>query len=234
MPRDHRELGAPLRRECRDTYDRWERLASSHMGTGLMFAWALAEATVWPILPDFLLVPMVAANRRRFHVPLAAAVTGMAAGCATIVFFAYRAPRHAWGLLRHLPLVHEQQIDVARRHLAAHGTVAFLFQPWSGVPSKIWAVVAGAERPHPWLAIPALVIARGLRLALLAGATRLLAGRRAGAVRDHSIFLAATYVTVFSVGLWRISRPTRQASRDSRVRCAPHAVGGLHTPGAPS
>jgi membrane protein YqaA with SNARE-associated domain len=234
MPRDHREPGAPLRRECRDTYDRWELFASSRLGTRLMFAWALAEATVWPILPDFLLIPMVAANRRRFHVPLAAAVTGMAVGGATTVLFAYRAPRHAWGLLRHLPLVHEQQIDVARRHLAAHGTAAFLFQPWSGVPSKIWAVVAGAERPNPWLAIPALVIGRSLRMAVLAGAARLLAGRFAGAVRDHSIFLAATYVTVFSVGLWRISRPTRQAFRDSRVRCAPHAVGGLHTPRTPS
>src|SRR5919202_4036578 len=227
MPRDHRELGAPLRRECRDTYDRWERLASSHMGTGLMFMWALAEATVWPILPDFLLIPMVAANRRRFHVPLAAAVTGMAVGGATSVLFAYRAPRHAWGVLRQLPLVHEQQIDVARGHLAAHGTAAFLFQPWSGVPSKIWAVVAGAEHPNPWPAIPALVIARSLRMAAVAVVARLLAGRFAGAIRDHSIFLAATYVTAFAVGLWRISRPTRQACRDSRVGSL--AVGGLHT-----
>src|SRR5438270_10991959 len=116
MPRDHREPGAPLRRECRDTYDRWERLASSRLGTGLMFAWALAEATVWPILPDFLLVPMVAANRRRFHVPLAAAVIGMAAGCATNVLFAYRMPRRAWGLRWHPPLVHGQQIALAPRH----------------------------------------------------------------------------------------------------------------------
>ena len=142
------------------------------------------------------------------------------------MLFAYRAPRRAWGLLRHLPLVHEQQIDVARGHLAAHGTAAFLFQPWSGVPSKIWAVVAGAERSNPWLAIAALVIARSLRMALLAGAARLLAGRFAGAVRDHSIFLAATYVALFSFGLWRISQPTRQVSRDSR--------GVLRTPGAPS
>jgi membrane protein YqaA with SNARE-associated domain len=160
---------------------------------------------------------MAAANRRRFHVPLAAAATGMAVGGATTVLFAYRAPRHAWSLLRHLPLVHEQQIDVARGHLAAHGTVAFLFQPWSGVPSKIWAVVAGAERPNPWPAIAALVIGRSLRMGILAGAARLLAGRFAGAVRDHSIFLAATYVALFAFGLWRISRR-----------------GVSHTPRAPS
>src|SRR5918912_2266977 len=219
MPRDHRELNAPLRRECRETYDRWERLASSRLGTWLMFAWALAEATVWPILPDFLLVPLVAANRRRFHVPLAAAVIGMAAGCATTVLFAYRAPRHAWGLLRHLPLVHEQQIDVARRHLAAHGTAAFLFQPWSGVPSKIWAVVAGAERRNPWLAIPALVVARSLRMAVLAGAARLLAGRFAGAIRDHSIFLAATYVAVFSLRVWGRPPPREQADPGRQGGC---------------
>jgi membrane protein YqaA with SNARE-associated domain len=229
---DQREVGAPLRRECRDTYDRWERFASSRSGTRLMFAWALAEATVWPIIPDFLLIPMAAANRRRFHVPLVAAVTGMAVGGATTVLFAYRAPRYARGLLRHLPLVHEQQIDVARGHLAAHGTVAFLYQPWTGVPSKIWAVVAGAERPNPWLAIAALVIARSLRMALLAGVARLLGRRFAGVIRDHFNFLAATYVAVFSFGLWRISRPTRQASRVRRGVL--HTPGGLHPPGAPS
>ena len=232
MRRDHIKGGTPLRWECRDTYDRWERFASGRSGTWLMFAWALAEATVWPILPDFLLVPMAAANRRLFHVPLAAAVTGMAVGGATTVLFAYRAPRHAWGLLRQLPLVHEQQIEVARGHLAAHGTAAFLFQPWSGVPSKIWAVVAGAERPNPWPAIAALVIGRSLRMAVLAGAARLLAGRFAGAVRDHSTFLAATYVGVFSFGLWRISRPTDQASLDSRGVL--HAPGVSQTPRTPS
>src|SRR2546421_3240695 len=132
MPRDHGELGAPLRRECRDTYDRWERFASGRSGTRLMFVWALAEATVWPILPDFLLIPMAAANRRRFHVPLAAAVTGMAVGGATTVLFAYPAPRHAWGLLRHLPPVPQQQIDVPPGDPAPPGTMAFLFQPRTG------------------------------------------------------------------------------------------------------
>jgi hypothetical protein len=45
-----------------------------------MFAWAVAEATAWPIIPDALLVPMAAGARRRFYVPLDAAVAGMALG----------------------------------------------------------------------------------------------------------------------------------------------------------
>src|SRR2546421_6827505 len=109
MPRDHREVGAPLRRECRDTYDRWERFASSRWGAQLMFAWALAEATVWPILPDFLLVPMAAANRRRFHVPLAAAVAGMAGWGGPPPLFPPPAPPRPRGVLRAPPLVPARQ-----------------------------------------------------------------------------------------------------------------------------
>src|SRR5438477_1726441 len=75
-------LGAAIVRVCRDAFDRWERFASSRRGLGLMFAWAAGEATVWPIIPDFLLIPMAVGNRRRFSRSWAAAVAGMALGGA--------------------------------------------------------------------------------------------------------------------------------------------------------
>ncbi|MGE4606957.1 MAG: hypothetical protein AAEJ52_09475, partial [Myxococcota bacterium] len=45
--------------QSRAAFDRWEGFARSRAGLSVLFVWALAEATVWPIIPDALLVPMV-------------------------------------------------------------------------------------------------------------------------------------------------------------------------------
>lgn len=195
---------AALLKECRAAFDWWERLASSRPGYWLIFLWACAEATFWPIVPDFLLVPLAAANRRRFHRLLASAILGLALGGTLIYLFAYRAPGPAAIVLGWLPLVNDRQIAAAQAHLAAGGVAAFLYQPWSGVPFKVWAVEAGAQGLPPYLVIPTFIVARAIRLAIWATLARVLAGLCAGFVRDFSLFLALIYVVLFFYGWWQV------------------------------
>jgi membrane protein YqaA with SNARE-associated domain len=176
-----------------------------------MFGWAFAEATVWPIIPDALLVPMAAGNRRRSHVPLLAAVQGMALGGTALYLFAFVAPRRASRLLVRLPTVHERAIAGAQSRLNARGVWAFFWQPWSGIPFKVWAVVAGGQRLKPQRAIPIFVVARGMRMALLTTLARFLADRFIGVVRDRSLLLAVLYLALFFAGWWRLVRPDRGA-----------------------
>ena len=201
---DGMEPNAGLLRECRAIYDGWARFGSAHGGLGIMFLWAVAEATVWPIIPDFLLVPMAAGARRRFYLPLAAAIAGMAVGGSAIFLFAFVAPHQASSFLSHLPLVHDSQIRGAHRRLARDGVAAFFFQPWSGISFKVWAVVGGAMHANPWLAIPTFIVARSLRMAAFATGTGLLADRFAGFVRDFSLFLAVIYLALFFYGWWQV------------------------------
>src|SRR5205085_868596 len=103
--------------------------ATSRAGVGLMFAWAVAEAIFWPVIPDFLLVPLAAGAGRRFYKPLAAAVLGAALGGSALYLLAFWAPDAAWSLLRHAPLVDEGRIAAFQAQFAAGGVVAFLGQP---------------------------------------------------------------------------------------------------------
>jgi 1-acyl-sn-glycerol-3-phosphate acyltransferase len=196
---------AGLLRECRAAFDWWQRLASGRAGVALMFGWALAEATVWPIIPDFLLAPMAAANRRRFYLPLAASILGAAVGGVLLFLFAAHAPDGAYRVLRHVPMVHESQIAAADRELVARGAAGYFVQPWSGIPFKVWAVVGGALGLSPWRAIPAFILGRGLRMTLWATLARLLASRFPRFVRDFSLFLAAIYAVVFFYGWWQVT-----------------------------
>jgi membrane protein YqaA with SNARE-associated domain len=203
-PDDATTASAGLLRECRAVFDWWERFTSDWRGPSLMFAWAVAEATVWPIIPDFLLCPMAAGNRRRFYLPLLAAIAGTALGGIATFLFAWSTPDRAADLLHHLPLVHDQQIIHAHDKLNAEGARALLSQPWSGISFKVWGVQAGILKLDPWLVIPAFVCARAVRMTLFATLSRVGAGLFTGFVRDFSIFVAIVYVVLFFYGWWQV------------------------------
>lgn len=195
---------AALLRECRAAFDWWERFASSRAGTLVMFGWALAEAVVWPLIPDVLLVPMAAANRRRFYVPLAAAILGSALGGAALYLFAFWWPEWALDFLEIMPLVGDRQIETARERLATDGVSAFLGQPWSGIPFKVWGVLAGVQGLDPWRTIPAFILARALRMAVFATLARVLAGLGYTFLRDFFLYIVVIYLALFFYGWWQV------------------------------
>ena len=186
-------------------WERWERFATSRAGAVTMFVWAAAEATVWPLIPDALLVPLIAANRRRFYVPLLAAIAGMALAGTALYLVAFWRPEAAHEFMGRVPLVTDGQFADAERWLAEDGVRAFLRQPWSGVPFKVWAVVAGGLEISPWQAIPTFIAARALRMAVVATLARVLAGRFTGLLRGHALLVGALYVVLFLAGWWLVT-----------------------------
>jgi membrane protein YqaA with SNARE-associated domain len=204
---DRKTLGtgsAALLDECRRTWDAWERFSATRGAAVLMFAWALAEATVWPIIPDFLLVPLAAGSRRRLYVPLAASIGGSALGGIALFLFALQVPQAALTLLQHLPLVTEHQVELAHQQLDASGPQAFFFQPWSGVSFKVWAILAAAQQMDPATTIPIFILARALRMTIFAVVAGLIASRVRGFMRDFSLYVALVYVVVFGYGFWEL------------------------------
>jgi len=185
-------------------YDRWARFAESRAAAPVLFAWAVAEATVWPILPDALLAPLMLARRTRRLWLVAACVAGMTLGGIVTVLVAYWAPAFALDLLRDLPLVTADQISGAADGVRDHGAAGFLIQPVSGIPFKAWAAAAGAQELSPLLVIGAFIVARGLRMAataLLFGAIGRLLGPR---LRDWFAVVAVLYVAGFAFVFVRI------------------------------
>jgi membrane protein YqaA with SNARE-associated domain len=198
------KISAGLVRHSRAVFDGWVSFASSWRGVAVVFLWAVAEATVWPVIPDFLLAPMVVGNRRRFHVPLAAAALGSAIGGACLYFVAYWAPDQTMDFIRRLPFVSDGQMHEAARRLMANGAWAFFLQPWSGIAFKVWVAAAASEHISPWLAIPAFTVGRAIRMTIVATVTRILAGWLSGFVRDFSIFVLAVYLGLFFYGWWQV------------------------------
>lgn len=185
-------------------FDRWERFSRGWGGAGLMFAWSAAEATVWPIIPDFLLAPMAVGARRQFIRPLFATVAGSSLGGAALYLFALHEPRKSEVLLQHLPLTPPGQIQVAQRQISRRGTGAFLLQPWSGVPLKVWIVAAASAKLNPVAVVPTFIAGRAARMGLVAVGAGLLGDRLARIARDFFIVVAGTYLVLFSLGYRKV------------------------------
>jgi membrane protein YqaA with SNARE-associated domain len=182
-----RRASAPLARG-------WRQLAASRTAVVTCFVWALGEATVWPVIPDVALFVFVLAAPARAPRPLLATAAGAAAGGTLTVLVASLAPHAATSIVLHVPLVHAQSVGAVRSYLRSHTLiVAFLHQPWSGIPFKLWAVTAVADGRAPLLVIACFILGRSLRFAtaaIVAGLLGRLLQRRLEVVAVPLLILA--------------------------------------------
>jgi membrane protein YqaA with SNARE-associated domain len=165
-----------------------------------MALWALAEAIVWPIIPDFLLVLIAIARPRRVHHSLAACIAGSAAGASVVYGLAWIWPAEAYQALPRLPLTFEADIADVHERIARDGAFAFVWQPISGIPFKVWGIVAAVSGVPPTIALPVAILARTARMTVVAVVASMLGARFNHAIRDHWLILMVVYVVIFAVG----------------------------------
>lgn len=153
--------GAALRRAA-------ARIARSRTGLALVVAWSLAEAVVWPLVPELLLFALVvAAPRAGVRLVPAAVLASMLGGLCTLALGAAGAAPPA-------PLVTDRMRAAVAEQTAAEGALAVRHQPLSGIPFKVYAAEAGRAGADPLPFLGAAVTHRGLRIAAVGTACTLL------------------------------------------------------------
>jgi 1-acyl-sn-glycerol-3-phosphate acyltransferase len=166
------------------------------------FGWAVAEAVLWPLMPEAALVPLAAATPAAWWQLATASILGSSLGGAV----GHALGRRGWSgwLLGHAPLVLPAMVGAADAWLADEGARGVLHQPLSGVPYKVFALRAGARGVPlaPFLGWAAC--GRGARFLAACGAAALAGSALPDRLRDHPLPLLAVWSVVFGVGLGRI------------------------------
>jgi hypothetical protein len=117
-----------------------ELFFSSSQMNWLVFCWAASEAVVWFIIPEFLLLLIIFMRIRQRTALLFWDLAGTMLG--TIVAFAISAPAANVAHMPYLTIgMTAQVIDWYQRF----GAAALLFQPLSGIPYKVFTLLASAH-----------------------------------------------------------------------------------------
>ena len=166
-----------------------------------MFLWSLAEATCWPIMPDAALVPLAAARPADWwRLALAAAAGSLAGGGLSYLVGRAAAVEP---VLTRLPLIRPAMVAAAEAWLAEEGPAGVRHQPLSGLPFKVFALLAGARRIPPAPFLGCAMAARGARFLAVSGAAALLGRLFEPILRRHPRLLLTLWSVVFALGLRR-------------------------------
>ena len=159
--------------------------------------WGFAEATLFFIVPDVLLsIVAVRSGRHAAWIATAWAIAGAIAGGALMYCWSARNADGAIALLDRLPAISPQMIARVGEDLRQSGPATMIVGAFSGVPYKVYAVMAPAVpiglAPFLLASIPIRAL-RFVAVVLIAdGANRLLAARLS--LRRRTTLLAAFWL----------------------------------------
>jgi 1-acyl-sn-glycerol-3-phosphate acyltransferase len=169
-------------------------LAVSGAGLTLVAAWSLAEAIVWPLVPELVLFALLlAAPRAGVRLVPAAVLASMAGGLCTLALAGA-------GVAPGAPLVTERMRAEVVQQTLAEGPQAVRHQPLSGIPFKVYAAEAGRAGVAPLPFLVEAVTHRGVRIASVGTACALL-GVALRPWPHHHARVVTTGGALFAVGL---------------------------------
>lgn len=108
------------------------------------FAWGLAEGSFFFLVPDIIitLAALCAFRKSLFH--LGAVVLGSMLAGSLLYAWASRDPAAASAAIHHVPFVREGMFPAVQEGFSRHGVWELCRGPSSGIPYKVYAVLAPA------------------------------------------------------------------------------------------
>jgi hypothetical protein len=111
----------------------------------LGFLWGFAEGTVFFIIPD-VIISWAALAGARYGVRIMGAVLAGALVAGIVMYtWATERPDQSRAVVAAVPFVRERMFDKVQQDYAEHGLSGMLYGPSSGIPYKVYAVLAPAQ-----------------------------------------------------------------------------------------
>lgn len=177
-----------------------ERFFESPSLNWLVLFWALAEALVWFVIPEFLLFLIVFMKVRHRANLLFYDIIGTIAG--TLIGLAIHLPRD---VMIHIPYVYDGMFTQTHGWFSTMGIWGLLNQPFSGVPYKVFLNMAPQFGFNVFLFILLALSLRVGRYAIFYGMFWLGYPALHRFVYRHYLILLVSAIIIFSLLLMKVS-----------------------------
>lgn len=178
-----------------------EKFFMSKESNALIVTWAAAEAFMWFVLPEFLLFLIIFMKVRHKFDLLKYDLIGTAIG--TVIGILWHAPA---SFLTQLPFVYQGMLDQVTGWFDEWGIWGLFFQPFSGVPFKVFNHLALDYGFFIPLFILVAIIARMTRYFVAYEITKAIYPFVHKFVRKHYGILFCVAILIFTMLLMRVSQ----------------------------
>jgi hypothetical protein len=177
-------------------FERLERFAGTTQATVLIGAWGMAEAIVFPVVPDVALYLLALAAPKHAARLFAAAIVGALLGSAVLAGLTTVDADAARSLVLAIPGIGPQMLQAAERAFAGGDVLGFVgFGP--GTPVKVYIVAWVLAGGSPLLLAVGVIVNRLTRMGPGVLVTAIIGWLAPGFLRRHEGLVLAVYV-----GLW--------------------------------
>ncbi|RYX79008.1 hypothetical protein EON76_04850 [bacterium] len=177
-----------------------EKFFHSRESNALVATWAAAEAIVWFVIPEFLLILIMFMKVKRKVQLVTYDIIGTVVG--TIIALILQLPQKT---LLAVPYVYQGMIDHVQEWFHDYGIFGIFFQPFSGVPYKVFNALATDYHFFIPFFIILAVIARMIRYLIIYEITKALYPFVHTFVRKHYAILFLVAMAIFTLLLMKIS-----------------------------
>ncbi len=177
-----------------------EKFFQSRESNAMVLIWAASEAIVWFVIPEFLLILIVFMKVHRKIQLVSYDIAGTVIGTCIALFL--HMPQET---LLKIPYIYEGMITKVDGWYTDYGILGLFFQPFSGVPYKVFTALAMDFHFSIILFIILAVIARMLRYVIIYELTKALYPYVHRFVRKHYAILFAAAIAIFTLLLMKVS-----------------------------
>lgn len=166
----------------------------------LVMTWAAAEAIAWFVIPEFLLVLVVFMKVRRKMELVIYDIIGTTIGTIFAVWLHFSDTT-----LLSLPYIYQGMITNVEGWYDQYGVLGIFFQPFSGVPYKVFNGLAFDHAFFIPLFIILAIIARMIRYLIVYEVTKAIYPFSHRFVRKHYLILFVIATLIFTILLMKVS-----------------------------
>lgn len=177
-----------------------EKFFHSKESNALITTWAAAEAIFWFVVPEFLLILIIFMKVRRKTQLVIYDILGTTIG--TIIALMLHLPEKT---LLSIPYIYQNMITHVHEWFGEYGIFGIFFQPFSGVPYKVFNALALDYGFFIPFFIVLAVIARMIRYLIVYEITKALYPFVHRFVRKHYAVLFIAAMVIFTMLLMKIS-----------------------------
>ncbi|MDR1124294.1 MAG: hypothetical protein LBL61_06945 [Elusimicrobiota bacterium] len=165
--------------------------------------WAFLEATVFFIMPDFLLCPAVIARPKQSRDILLMTVIGSVLGMTALAAVCFACPGEIRRLFVYIPFTSDAMFE--KVILEINSSFSVFFQPFSGIPVKVWIWTAIISKTNFFSFFTVIILGRVFRflmVTLMSLGIEKIVGKP---LRNYAVLFLPLYAIAFFIGLWYVS-----------------------------